>query len=97
MISTRAADRDGQARLAFALEARNGQVEEAGQEVEELLGDGLAHDIVAHGRGEAGQMPELVDVVRVLHEADVEDQVRLQRHAVLEPEADQLEDDPDVG
>ena len=40
------------------------------------------------------------DVVRVLHEPDVEDEVRLERHAVLEPEADELEGElvgPDVG
>ena len=43
--------------------------------------------------------PELGDVVRVLHEPDVEDEVRLERHAVLEAEADELDRElvgPDV-
>jgi len=38
-------------------------------------------------------MPQRVDVVRVLHEPDVEHQVGLEGHAVLEAKADQLEDE----
>ena len=47
-----------------------------------------------------GQRPQLGVVVRVLHEPDVEDEVRLERDAELEPEADELERElvrPDVG
>jgi len=89
-----AADGDGEPGLALALEPRHRQIQEAAQEVEELLGDRLAHDVVTHCRRQAGEMTKLVDVIGVLHESDVENEVRLQGHAVLEAEADQLEDQP---
>jgi len=38
-----------------------------------------------------GELAELGDVVRVLHEPDVEDEVGLERDPVLEAEADQLD------
>src|SRR5664279_2570721 len=38
-------------------------------------------------------MPQVVDVVGVLHEPHVEDEISLQRHAMLEAKADQLKDE----
>ena len=43
------------------------------------------------GSSRPGQRAQLGPVERVLHEPDVEDEVRLERHAVLEAEADDLE------
>ena len=51
---------------------------------------GLAEDEVANVSVEPGERPQAVDVERVLHEAHVEDDVRLERDAVLVAEADQL-------
>ena len=41
--------------------------------------------------GQAGRRPQGLDVERVAHEPDVEHEVGLERDAVLEPEADQLD------
>ena len=46
---------------------------------------------VADRLRQAGRLAQLGDVVRVLHEPDVEDEVRLERQAVLEAEADELD------
>ena len=59
--------------------------------VQERVRDRLAQDVLADVRREARQRPERLDVVRVLHEPDVEHEVGLQGHAVLEPEADELD------
>ena len=70
------------------------------EEVEEALRDGLVEDERADRVGQPGERPQLGDVVRVLHEPDVEDEVRLERDAELEPEADELERQlvrPDIG
>ena len=53
--------------------------------------DGLVEDERADLIGQPGQLAQLGHVVRVLHEPDVEDEVRLERHAVLEAEADELD------
>ena len=50
------------------------EIEELVDELDELGGDGLAEDVVADDLGQAGQLPQPFDVVRVLHEPDIEDE-----------------------
>ena len=58
---------------------------------EEGRRDRLAEHVLADDVGQPGARPERLDVVRVLHEPDVEHEVGLERHAVLVAEADQLD------
>src|SRR6476646_8742772 len=94
VVAAGAAERDREPRLALADVGRQREVEELMEVLEELAGDGLAKDVVADRLGQARQLAELVDVVRVLHEPDVEHEVGLERDAVLEAEADQLDREP---
>ena len=91
MEAAGAADGDGQPRLALGQVGGDDGGEEAIQVAQELACDGLPQDEVAHGLGLAGMLTQLGAVERVLHEAHVEDEVGLQRHAVLEAEADDLQ------
>ena len=61
------------------------------EDVEEAAGDRLVEDERPDLVGQPGQRAQLGDVERVLHEPDVEDEVGLERQAVLEPEADELD------
>ena len=100
VIAAGAADRDGQARLALGDVGRDRELEELDEEVEEACRDRLAEHEGPDLVGQPGERPQLGDVERVLHEADVEDEVGLERHAVLEAEADELERElvgPDIG
>ena len=75
-------------------------VEELLEELEEPRRDRLAEDERPDLLGQPGQRPQLGDVERVLHEPDVEHEVGLERHAVLEAEADELDRElvgPDIG
>ena len=92
---------DRQPALALGDEGRDREVEEVARSCR-----GTAPPRAAPGRtrGPARSRPDelaqLGDVVRVLHEPDVEHEVGLERHAVLVAEADQLDRHlvrPDVG
>ena len=92
--------RDRQPRLALADVGRDGEGQELAEVVEEATGDRLIEDERADRVGQPGERPQLGVVVRVLHEPDVEDEVRFERHPELEPEADELECQligPDIG
>ena len=93
VVAAGAADGDRQAGLALRLVGRQREVEEVVEERDEPAGDRLVEHERAHRLREPGQLAQLGDVVRVLHEPDVEDEVGLQRDAVLEAEADQLDDE----
>ena len=54
---------------------------------------GCSRTYVADGLGQPGQLAQLGDVVRVLHEPDVEHEVRLEGDAELVAEADELDDE----
>ena len=86
MVPAGAADRDRQVRLALVHVAREEEREEIVELGEELLGLGLLDHVVAHGRFQAGERAQLVDPVGVRKEAAVEDEVGVERHAVLVPE-----------
>ena len=86
-----AADRDREARLALVHVGRHEQVQQVSELVEERRRDRLAQDVLPDDLGQAAVRPELLDVVGVLHEPHVQDEVGLERHAVLEPEADELD------
>ena len=89
--ATGAAQRDGQARLALADVGRHGEVEELLDHPEKATSHGLPEDVLADRVGQAGQPAKLGDVEGVLHEADVEHEVGLERQSVLVAEADQLD------
>ena len=86
-----AADRDREAGLALLDVGRDEQVEQFVEPGEEALGDRLAEHVLADLGRQPGLGPQGLDVVRVLHEPDVEHEVGLQRHAVLVAEADDLD------
>src|SRR4051794_19654973 len=91
MLAARAAEADGQPAPALIAETRNDELEEIGDAADELLSDRLGQDERANFLVQPVERPEPVDVERVLHEADVEDHVGLERDAVLVPEADELD------
>ena len=86
-----AADADRQPGLALGDVGGHGEGQELLQVRQELGGDGLGQHERPDLVGQAGERPELGVVVRVLHEPDVEHEVRLERDPELEPEADELE------
>src|SRR6266540_4093791 len=90
VVAAGAADRDRQSGLALFDVGRQGVLEELVDRRQEAPGEGLVQDVGPNGLGQARQVAELVDVERVLQEADVVDEVRLERHAVFEAEADEL-------
>ena len=94
MVAAGAAEGDREPRLALADVGRQRELEVLVEVLEEAPGDRLGEDVVAYSVCQARQLAELVDVVRVLHEPDVEHEVGLERHAVLEAEADQLDREP---
>src|SRR4051794_18483034 len=91
VIATRATDPDGQPGLALRDVRRDRERQELLEELEEPRRDGLAEDECADLVGESGQWAQIRVVEGVLHESDVEDEVGLEGHAVLEAEADELE------
>ena len=91
MLAAGATEGDGQPAPALLLEARDKEVEEIGDLLHEALRDGLGEHEVAHLVVETVQRSQAVDVERVLHEADVEDDVSLEGDAVLVAEADKLD------
>jgi hypothetical protein len=85
----RAADRDREIRLALALIGRHQEFEEAFEPLQQLVTLGVLHDEVAHARITPVERSQLVDEVRVGEEADVEDEIGVDRDPVLEPERHQ--------
>src|SRR6188472_1676314 len=79
-----AADRDRQVTLALGDVGRHEELEQRQQTTVELarLGPGL--DVLAHPFVEAGQRPQIIDVVRVGQKAHVEGEVGIARWPVLE-------------
>src|SRR5206468_9829190 len=94
VVAAGAAERDRQAGLPFADVGRDREGQEVLDVLQEVLGGGLLEDEHPDCLGQARQLAEVLDVVRVLHEPHVEDQVGLERHAELEAEADQLDRQP---
>ena len=86
MAAAGAADRDREVALALRHVGGYEELEERHQAAVELAGLGLGLDVAADLLVEAGQGPQLVDVVRVGQEADVEGEVGVARRPVLEPE-----------
>src|SRR3954447_3577449 len=91
VIAAGAADRDREPGLPLAHVGGDGDGQVALQDVEELARDRLAQHVVADGLGQSGIRAQVGDVVRVLHEPDVEDEVGLERHPELVAEADDLD------
>src|SRR5947209_1739432 len=91
VVAAGAAHRDREARLALAEVSGQGEREELVEVAEELPGDRLVEDERANLLREARQGAEPFDVIRVLHESDIEDQVGLERYPELEAEADELD------
>src|SRR6476661_8253808 len=86
VLATRAADGDRDVAAALADVAVDHRVEQAAGPAQELVGALLPHDELADRRVPSGQGPQLGDPVRVGQEAHVEDDVGIERQAVLEPE-----------
>ena len=91
MVAAGTADRDRQARLALRDVRRDDEGQELVEECQEAPRHGLVEHIPANGLRKARKLAQFRDVVRVLHEADVEHEVGLQGDAVLETEADELD------
>src|SRR3954469_17484057 len=87
----RTADRNREPALALRDVGRDGELEKAAQRIEELGRERLVEDIGADRVRQPGLRAQLVDVERVLHEANVEDEVGLEWHAKLVAEADELD------
>src|SRR5271165_375010 len=87
MAAAGAADADRQVRLAFADEQRDEEVDEAVELAFERLDVRIALEKLDHGRMRAGERAQLVDVVGIGKKARVEDQIGVQRHAVLVTES----------
>src|SRR5439155_23104764 len=86
-----AADADREPALALVGEGGNAELEQLVDQVHVLARAGLGQHEFADRLGQAGQLAQLRDVVRVLDEARVEDEVGLQRDPELVAEADQLD------
>ena len=84
-----AADRDRQVALALGDVGGDEELEQRQQAAVELAGLGPGLDVLADLLVQAGQRPQLVDVVRVGQEADVEGEVGVARRPVLEAEGEQ--------
>ena len=83
VLAARAADRDRHVPLALAAVAGGDELEQLGVAVEELLGAGLVEDVAGDLLVEAGEGAQLRDPVRVGQEAAVDDEVGVDRQAVL--------------
>src|SRR5947208_1279526 len=86
MAAPGAADRDRQIGLALALVAREQELEKALEVLEELSALRIVEDELSHARVAPVEGSEPRDEVRVRQEAHVEDQVGVERDAVLEAE-----------
>ena len=84
VLTTCAADGDGEVALALRHVSRHGDVEQVVPGVEELLRHGIAEDEVAHELVVAGERAHLRVIEGVGQETDVDHEVRLDGHAVLE-------------
>src|SRR3954453_7451983 len=91
MESAGAADRDREARLSLLDIGGHEQVQHLLERGEELAGDRLAEHVLADLRREPAVGAQRLDVVGVLHEPHIEHEVGLERDAVLEAEADELD------
>src|SRR5690242_5983363 len=83
MPTARAAERDREVRLPFALVAWNEQREEAVELVEELACPRLREHVLTNGRIETRERAQLLDPVRVGQEPAVEHEIHVEREAVL--------------
>ena len=89
--ATRAAERDPQLILALGAIRRGGEGQELGDELEEPIRRRLLEDEVADLRLLAGERLQLRVPVGVRQEADVEDEIGLERQAVLVAKGDDVD------
>src|SRR3954451_15411201 len=91
VVAARAAAGDRQPRLSLGDVGGDREIQEVAEEGQEPFRRRLLEDERADRVGQARQRPQLVDVEGVRHEPHVEHEIGLDRDAVLEAEADQLE------
>jgi len=88
MVTARTTERDRQVRLALGLIRRHQQREQIAKSRQELVGNRLLQKEPANRCIAPGEGPKLVDPVRVRQEATVEDEVDVDRQAVLVAKAE---------
>src|SRR5690606_19149398 len=89
MLTSGTSQGNSEVTLTLALEARNAKGEQRLGKAYELLSIRLGHDIVVNGRIETREPTQPVDEKRVFQKPDVQNQIRVYRSPVLEPETEE--------
>jgi len=87
MLSTSTAEADGQVALSLVNVVRQQIDQEFGDAADEFLGLRKRADVFGDARVASGEGPKFGNEMGIRQEADVEHQIGIFRHAVLEPEA----------
>ncbi len=82
MPAAGAADRDCKIGLAADLVTRQQRAQQAPQPVEEWREIDVSLDVRGNRRVVSGQRPEIVNIIRIVEKAHIEDQIGIARHAV---------------
>jgi hypothetical protein len=88
MAASRAANRDRKITLSLALISREDIFEKGTRLGEEILGLGSGHDVPDYGFVKTRESAELRHEKWVIEESHVEDDVRVDRHSILESKRD---------
>src|SRR5437667_594336 len=83
VAAPRAAEGDGEIALPLAQVARQGEIEEVGEPLQELLGLVAREDVLGHRRVGPGAVTELLDEEGIRQEAAVDREVGVARETVL--------------
>ena len=92
MTTARAPECDPESRLLLGFVARQGEAKQRQHETHELGRGRVPEHEVTDGTVPAGEITQLWDVERILHEAHIEDDVRRGRETVLVPEALEMDE-----
>jgi len=91
VIAARASQRHAQLFLALDSVSRRSQRQQLDHQLQEPIRRRLPQDEVAHRLLETGERLEFGIPVRIGQEADIEDEIGLERDPVLEPEGDDVD------